>query len=58
MNDIYDGTARYPRNAAPATQNTSMTFADLERATDEEILNSFKERRVDRGSDESYIALD
>lgn len=43
VNDVYGGTARYLRNVASVTQNLSTTFVDLERATDEEILNSFKE---------------
>ena len=43
VNDVYGGTARYLRNVASTTQNLSTTFVDLERATDEEILSTFRE---------------
>jgi cystathionine gamma-lyase len=42
VNDVYSGSGRYLRNVASVTQNLSTTFVDLERATDEELLDSFK----------------
>ena len=44
MSGVYGGTSRYLRNAASTTQNLCTTFVDLERATDEEISNSFRKR--------------
>jgi len=43
VNDVYGGTFRYIRRVAAENQGLEATFLDLENATDDEIIASFRE---------------
>ncbi|KAF9524328.1 pyridoxal phosphate-dependent transferase [Crepidotus variabilis] len=43
VNDVYGGTFRYIRRVAAENQGLEATFLDLENATDEEIVASFRD---------------
>lgn len=43
MNCVYGGTFRYMTRVAGKTQGLETTFMDLEKATEEEVLDNIKE---------------
>ena len=43
VNDVYGGTFRYIRQVASENQGLEATFLDLENASDNEIISSFRE---------------